>query len=221
MPLEIRIDTLRFRLILKRLFARKATAGVALGFVFAVSVPHITVGQEQYPPPPDGQYQYPPPPAQYPNPPAPPDGQYQYPPPQAQYPYPPPQAQYPYPPPNDAQPAFPVAPPGATWVGEPGECLYANGAVYWCAPGVIFTGLPAGWDYARYPVVSIAPGIVLDPIWFGGWRRDHPGFVFRGRIATDFERRAFFDHRVEIRNRAIRAGNPPGRERERQPEDRR
>ena len=74
--------------------------------------------------------------------------------------------------------------PGAVWVGDPGECLYANGAVYWCAPGVVFGGFPIGWDFGRYPVVSLAPGIVVDPIWFGGWRRSHPGFVFRGRLGT-------------------------------------
>lgn len=210
MPLETHIDAVR-------LFARKAAAGAALGLVFAVTVPYIAWAQDQYSPPPQGQYQYPPP-AQGQSYPPPAQGQY-YPPPQGQY-YPPPEGQY-YPPPDYAQPVVPVAPPGSVWVGEPGECLYANGAVYWCAPGVIFTGFPVGWDYARYPVVSIAPGIVLDPIWFGGWRRGHPGFVFRGRIATDFERRAFIEHRVDIRNRAIRAGNPPGRERERRPEERR
>lgn len=209
MPLETNIDTVRFVLMLNRLFARKAAAGAALGLVFAVTVPYIAWAQDQYSPPPqEGQYQYPPPQAQYP-----------YPPPQAQYPNPPPQAQY-YPPPE-----YPVPPPGAMWVGEPGECLYANGVVYWCAPGVVFTGFPVGWNYARYPVVSIGPGIVLDPIWFGGWRREHPGFVFRGRIATDFERRAFFEHRGEIRDRFRREGNPRERERDRdrekRPEERR
>jgi hypothetical protein len=74
--------------------------------------------------------------------------------------------------------------------------------VYWCAPGVVFTGFPDDWDYARYPVVSVAPGIVLDQIWFDGWRRTHPSFVFRGRMATFGERRAFFERREEfIRNR--------------------
>lgn len=206
MPLKTQTDTLRFRTTLNRLFARKAIAGTALGLVFAVSVPYIACAQDQYPPPPQGQYQYPPAP----------QGQYPYPPPQAQYPYPPPQAQYPYPPPAYAEP---VAPPGAVWVGEPGECLYANGAVYWCAQGVVFPGFPVGWDFARYPVVSIAPGIVLDPIWFGGWRRTHPGFVFRGRVATDVERRAFLEHRTEIRDRARPRGNP--QERDRKPDDRR
>lgn len=200
MPFETNIDTVRFGLIINRLFARKAAAGAALGLVLAVSVPYMASAQDQYSPPP-------------------PEGQYQYPPPQAQYPYPPPQAQY-YPPPE-----YPVPPPGAVWVGEPGECLYANGVVYWCAPGVIFTGFPVGWNYARYPVVSVAPGIVLDPIWFGGWRREHPGFVFRGRIATDFERRAFFEHRGEFRDKFRREGNPRererDRERERKPEERR
>jgi len=94
-----------------------------------------------------------------------------------------------------------VAPPGAVWVGAPGECLYGNGAVYWCAPGVVFSGFPVGWDFARYPVRVFAPGIIVDPIWFGGWRRGHPGFAFRGRIATDVERRAYAEHRDEyIRN---------------------
>ncbi|MDE2474930.1 MAG: hypothetical protein KGO48_07785 [Alphaproteobacteria bacterium] len=199
MPFETNIDSVRFGLIINRLFARKAAAGAALGLLFAVSAPYVARAQDQYSPPPQEQYQYPPP--------------------QAQYPYPPPQAQY-YPPPE-----YPVPPPGAMWIGEPGECLYANGVVYWCAPGVIFTGFPVGWNYARYPVVSVAPGIVLDPIWFGGWRREHPGFVFRGRIATDFERRAFFEHREEFRDRFRREGNPRererDRERERKPEERR
>ena len=193
-----------------------------------LGIPLIACAPDQYPPPPgqygppppdQGQYQYPPaqgqygpPPVQYGYPP-PAQGQYQYPPP-AQYGYPPPQ--YGYPPPQAY--AEPVAPPGAVWVGEPGECLYAAGAVYWCAPGVVFTGFPAGWDFGRYPVVSIEPGILLDPIWFEGWRRDHPRFVFRGRIATGIERRAFIDRREEvIRNRA----RNPQRERERRPEERR
>lgn len=181
-----------------------------------LSIPSIASAQDQYPPP-QGQYQYPAlPEGQYPPPPA----QYQYPPP-AQYGYPsaqgqyqyPPQAQYGYAPPVYAEP---VAPPGAVWVGEPGECLYAAGSVYWCAPGVVFTGFPAGWDFGRYPVVSMAPGIVLDPIWFEGWRRARPGFVFRGRMATVGERRAFVERREEvIRNRGR------DRERDRRPEERR
>lgn len=167
-----------------------------------LSIPSIAWAQDQYAPPPPAQYPYPPPaPGQY----APPPAQYQYPPPaQYGYPYPPPQAY-----------AEPVAPAGAVWVGPPGECLYAAGAVYWCAQGVIFPGFPAGWDFARYPVVNIAPGIVIDPIWYGGWRRSHPGFVFRGRIATEGERRDFVAHREEIRNRA----RPP--QRGGRPEDRR
>src|SRR5579863_6149636 len=147
MPVELHIDSLPFRLMLKHLFAGRATAGTALGFVFAMSIPCITHAQDQqYPPPGQGQYQYPPPG----------QGQYQYP--------PPPQGQYQYPPSAYAEP---VAPPGAIWVGEPGECLYAEGAVYWCAPGVVFAGFPVGWDFGRYPFVSLAPGIVVDPIWFG------------------------------------------------------
>jgi hypothetical protein len=208
MPVEIHIDTLPIRPMLKRLFAGRATAGAALGLVVAMSMPCMTQAQEQQypPPPPQGQYQYPPQ-AQ---------GQYAYPPPgQYQYP-PPPQEQYPYPPPAYAEP---VAPPGAVWVGDPGECLYAAGAVYWCAPGVVFGGFPAGWDFGRYPVVSFAPGIVVDPIWIGGWRRSHPGFVFRGRLGTDVERRAFVEHRQEIiRNGARRNENP--QRGERRPEER-
>lgn len=171
-----------------------------------LGIPSIALAQDQYPPPP-AQYSYPPP------------AQGQYPP--AQYPYPPP-AQYGYPPP--AAYAEPVAPPGAVWVGEPGECLYAAGAVYWCAPGVVFTGFPAGWNFARYPVVSIAPGIVLDPIWFGGWRRDHPGFAFRGRIATEGERRDFVAHREEFirnRGRAPERGGKPEERRDERRDDRR
>lgn len=164
-----------------------------------LSVPSIAWAQYQYPPqyPPPAQYQYPPP-AQY------------------QYPYPPP-PQYGYPPPQAY--AEPVAPAGAVWVGEPGECLYAAGTVYWCAPGVVFTGFPAGWDFARYPVAGIEPGIVVDPEWFGGWRRDHPEFAFRGRMATFDERRGFLEHREEIRDRFRRDGNP--REREGRPDERR
>jgi hypothetical protein len=185
---ETQIDTIRFRLMLKWLFAGRATAGAALGLAVAMSIPCIAGAQDQYPPPA-----------------------------QEQYPYPPPaQGQYQYPPPAYAQPVVPVAPPGAVWVGEPGECLYGARAVYWCAPGVVFTGFPVGWDFGRYPVVSIAPGIVVDPIWFGGWRRSHPGFVFRGRAATDVERRGFLERRQEI----IRNRNPERRERRREEERR-
>jgi hypothetical protein len=166
----------------------RATAGAALGLAFAMSIPFVARAQDQYPPPAQGQYPYPPPE----------------------------QGQYTYPPPAYAQPVVPVAPPGAVWVGGPGECLYGAGAVYWCAPGVVFTGFPAGWDFRRYPVASIAPGILVDPIWFGGWRRSHPGFVFRGRVATDVERRGFLEHRQEI----IRNGNPERRERRREEERR-
>jgi len=208
MSTESQPGTCRFTIMSSRLLA--GTVAVALGVIFAVSVPYGARAQDQYPapPPPQGQYQYPPP-----------QGQYAYPP-QApgQYPYPQPTpGQYPYPPPAYAEP---VAPPGAVWVGQPGECLYANGAVYWCAPGVVFPGFPVGWDFARYPIVSIAPGIVVDPIWFGGWRRTHPGFVFRGRIATDIERRGYLEHRQEIiRSGAARYGNP--QQRERRPEEER
>jgi hypothetical protein len=131
---------------------------------------------------------------------------------QDQYPPPPPQA------PPGAYPEYPpaypepVAPPGAVWVGAPGECLYGNGAVYWCAPGVVFSGFPVGWDFARFPVTVFAPGIVVDPLWFDGWRRGHPGFAFRGRIATEGERRAFAEHREEfIRNGARHPGPRYGR----------
>jgi hypothetical protein len=206
----------------------------AAGFLVAAGVlafdlePASAQGQYGYPPPAQGQYG-PPPPAQYGYPP-PAQGQYGYPPPaQDQYGYPPPpQGQYGYPPPAPGQYDYPppsaygepVAPPGAVWVGGPGECLYSNGAVYWCAPGVVFSGFPVGWDFGRYPVVSIAPGIIVDPIWFGGWRRNHPGFVFRGRLGTEVERRAFLEHRQEIvRNGARRDRNP--QERERRPEDNR
>ena len=148
------------------------------------------------------------------------------PPPQAQGPgayypapqpgYPPPAPAYPqapgYPPPAYAEAPAPVAPPGAVWVGAPGECLYANGSVYWCAPGVVFSGVPVGWDFGRCPVNVFAPGIVVDPFWFNGWRVGHPGFAFRGRIATDAERRAFADHRADfIRAGARRPGPGPGR----------
>jgi hypothetical protein len=131
---------------------------------------------------------------------------------QDQYPPPPPQA-----PPGayaEQPPAYPepVAPPGAVWVGAPGECLYGNGSVYWCAPGVVFTGFPVGWDFGRYPVSVFGPGIIVDPIWFDGWRRGHPGFAFRGRIATEGERRAYADHRQEfIRNGARRPAPGYGR----------
>jgi hypothetical protein len=215
---ETHIDTIRFRLMLKWLFAGRATAGAALGLAVAMSIPCIARAQDQYPPPAQEQYPYPPPAqGQYQYPP-PAQGQYPYPPPgQGQYQYPPPaQGQYPYPPPAYAQPVVPVAPPGAVWVGEPGECLYGVRAVYWCAPGVVFTGFPVGWDFGRYPVLSIAPGIVVDPIWFGGWRRSHPGFVFRGRAATDVERRGFLERRQEI----IRNRNPERRERRREEERR-
>lgn len=164
--------------------------------IFGIS--SIASAQDQYPPQAPGQDQYapPPPPDQYP-PPA--QGQYQYPPP-AQYAYPPP-AQYGYP----AVDAYgePLAPAGAAWVGPPGECLYSYAArmVYWCAPGVVFPGFPVGWDFFRYPVVSFAPGIIVDPDWYGVWRRDHPRFVFRGRIASFEERRDFLGRREEIRNR--------------------
>ena len=135
---------------------------------------------------------------------------------QDQYPPPPPQAPppgaYPGYPPAYAEPPAPVAPPGAIWVGAPGECLYGNGSVYWCAPGVVFSGFPVGWDFGRFPVNVFAPGIVVDPIWFGGWRRGHPGFAFRGRIATEGERRAYAEHRAEfIRNGARRPGPGYGR----------
>jgi len=132
---------------------------------------------------------------------------------QDQYPPPPPQAPPPgdYPAPPPAYPE-PVAPPGAVWVGAPGECLYGNGSVYWCAPGVVFSGFPVGWDFGRYPVSVFGPGIIVDPIWFNGWRGGHPGFAFRGRFATDAERRAFADHRGEfIRNGARHPGPGYGR----------
>ena len=182
-----------------------------------LGIPSIAWAQDQYgyPAPPQGQYA--PPPGQYP-PPA--QGQYQYPPP-AQYAYPPPPA-YGYPP-ADAY-GEPIAPPGAVWAGPPGECLYsyATQSVYWCAPGVVFTGFPVGWDYRRYPIVSFGPGIVLDQVWFGGWRRDHPGFVYRGRFATGDERRNFVEHREEIRNRARpqQRGRPEERREERRDERR-
>jgi hypothetical protein len=137
---------------------------------------------------------------------------------QDQYPPPPPQAPppgaYPAPPQAYAEPAYPepVAPPGAVWVGAPGECLYGNGSVYWCAPGVVFSGFPVGWDFGRYPVSVFGPGIIVDPIWFDGWRRGHPGFAFRGRIASEGERRAYADHRAEfIRNGARHPGPGYGR----------
>jgi hypothetical protein len=179
-------------------------------------------GQYGYPPPAQGQYGYPPPAQDQYGYPPPAQGQYGYPPPaQGQYGYPPPvQGQYDYPPSSVYGDAFPEAPPGAMWVGGPGECLYSNGTVYWCAPGVVFTGFPVGWDFGRYPVVSIAPGIIVDPVWWGGWRRGHPGFVFRGRIGTDFERRAFLEHRQEIVRRGAFRYGPPQR-RDRRPEERR
>jgi hypothetical protein len=140
---------------------------------------------------------------------------------QAQFAYPAP----PPPPPVYAQPVVPEPPPGAVWVGAPGECLYGNGQVYWCAPGVVFAGFPPEWDFGRYPVFALAPEIVVDPVWFGGWRRGHPGFAFRGRIASAGESRAFFAHRDEIvRNgvgREREAGRGPRYEPRRPEDDRR
>jgi hypothetical protein len=131
---------------------------------------------------------------------------------QDQYPPPPPPGAYAAPPPAYPEPPAPVAPPGAVWVGAPGECLYGNGAVYWCAPGVVFSGFPVGWDFVRFPVNFFAPGIVVDPFWFDGWRRGHPGFAFRSRIATEVERRAYAEHRAEfIRNAARRPAPGYGR----------
>ncbi len=182
------------------LHSGRGAAVAALALAFAGTMLSPALAQEQY--------QAAPPPDQYQN--APPPGQYQYPPPQAQYQNPPPQyqnapppgqyppQQYQYAPAPSAEYAEPVAPPGAIWVGAPGECLYGNGSVYWCAPGVVFTGFPAWWDFARYPVYGFGAGIVVDPIWFGGWRRGHPGFEFRGRLASEAERGAFFEHRQEI-----------------------
>jgi len=160
-----------------------ATLPAIPALILALSFPASTFAQDQYPPPP---------------PQAPPPGA-----------YPPPPGDYPAPPPAYPEP---VAPPGAVWVGAPGECLYGNGAVYWCAPGVVFSGFPVGWDFARFPVTVFAPGIVVDPIWFNGWRGAHPGFAFRGRIATDAERRAYAGHRDEfIRNAARHPGPGYGR----------
>jgi hypothetical protein len=125
---------------------------------------------------------------------------------------------YPPPPPQDAYaappPAYdgPPAPPGAVWVGAPGECLYGNGMVYWCAPGVVFSGFPAWWDYARYPVAGFGVGIVVDPVWYNGWRVGRPGFAFRARFATDIERHDWAVHRQEFaRNIGPRPGPGYGR----------
>ncbi len=174
--------------------------------------------QEQYAPPPQPQG---PPGAYYPGqqpggyPPPAPGYQQQAP----AYPQQPPA--YPqapgYPPPAYDDASAPPAPPGAVWVGAPGECLYANGSVYWCAPGVVFSGFPAWWDFGRYPVVGFGAGIIVDPIWFGGWRGGHPGFAFRGRFASDGERRAFIDHRAEF----VREGAPPSWPRYGRPEEHR
>jgi hypothetical protein len=129
----------------------------------------------------------------------------------------PPPSDYPPPPPGYAPPpvyAEPVAPPGAIWVGAPGQCLYGNGQVYWCAPGVVFDGFPPGWDFVRFPVFGFGPAIIVDPIWFGRWRVGHPRFAFHGRFATEGERRAFAAHRGEIiRNGAMHGGEHPAPER--------
>jgi hypothetical protein len=134
--------------------------------------------------------------------------QYQAAPNQAPPDYPPPAA-YPSPPGYPPPPAYaeaPPPPPGAVWVGAPGQCLYGNGQVYWCAPGVVFDGFPPEWDFVRFPVLAFGPEIIVDPIWFERWRVGHPGFAFRGRVATEGERRAFAEHRGEIiRNGALHA----------------
>jgi hypothetical protein len=143
--------------------------------------------------------------------------------------YPPPPG-YPPPPAYDEPPA-PPPPPGAVWVGAPGQCLYGNGMLYWCAPGVVFDGFPPGWDFAAFPVYGFGPEIIVDPFWFNGWRVGHPGFAFRGRFASEYERRDFAAHRGEIiRNGAVHAhdtaaphqgGPPPRRPEERDRPDQR
>jgi hypothetical protein len=195
----------------------RVAGGAALSLVLALGGASHAFAQSDYPPPP-GQapqaYQAPPPGYQAPQGYPPPQG---YPQPQgypAQQGYPPPQG-YPapqgYPPPPGYPPQAYAEelppPPGAIWVGGPGQCLYGNGVVYWCAPGVVFDGFPPTWDFARYPVLSIGAGIIVDPIWFGGWRVGHPGFAFRGRVATDGERREFFAHRDEILRNAAAHGH--------------
>jgi len=168
----------------RRVFA-KAVSSTALALVFVLGAAAPSLAQYDYPPPAQA---------------APPPSAYQAPPPA--YPAAPPA--YPalapaYPAPAPVYPA----PPGAVWVGAPGECLYGNGAVYWCAPGVVFSGFPVGWDFARFPVVTIASGIIVDPIWFDGWRRGRPGFVYHGRVATEGERRAYAAHRDEYIRDAV------------------
>ena len=184
-----------------------AALGVAFGMVFSAPSSAQSDYQTQSPPP----QAYPPPQGYQPPPQGYPPQGYQapqgYPPPQGYQAqgYPPPPGYYP------PAPAYEPPPPGAVWVGAPGQCLYGNGAVYWCAPGVVFDGFPPGWDYARFPVLSFGPGIIVDPIWFGGWRVGHPGFAFRGRLATEGERQAFAAHRGEIiRNAAAQAHDHPG-----------
>ena len=188
---------------------------------FGLGISAGAFAQQQYP----GEPLPPPPPA--------PPQAYQAQPPQQVVPdqaypaqppgYPPPQGYaspqgYPPPPPQDAYAApppvydGPPAPPGAVWVGAPGECLYGNGTVYWCAPGVVFSGFPAWWDYARFPVAGFGVGIAVDPVWYNGWRVGHPVFAFHARFATDIERRDWAVHRQEFaRNPGPRPGPGYGR----------